>query len=393
MHDIFQQLIAGKFIILQDDAGREDEADLIIAAEHLTYDKLNFMLREAGGFVCVSMAGELLDKLHIPQMVQHNNCQFSTPFSVTVEAATGVTTGVSVADRLATIAALTNSSAKPSDLVMPGHVSPLRAAPKGVLEREGHTEGSVDLVRLAGLTPAAVICELMNPDGTMMRGAELTAFAKTHNIAMTDIASLRQYRLQTERVLTVAAKCHLPLTSATDFSAEVFVDELTGLEHVAIHRPATNKPYVRVHSQCLTGDVLHSRRCDCGEQLELSLQIIAEHGGVLIYLAQEGRGIGLSNKIKSYALQEKNFDTVEANHQLGFASDLREYYPAAQILQQLAVTEFTLLTNNPNKLQQLEDFGLRVTRQALQIRPNEFNTDYLYTKQTKLAHLLNLDLQ
>lgn len=391
MHDIFQRLSAGEFIILQDDAGREDEADLIIAAEHLTYDKLNFMLREAGGFVCVAMAGALLDNLHVPAMVQDNNSQFNTPFTLTVEAAEGVSTGVSVADRLTTIKTLINPLSQPSDLVMPGHISPLRAAPRGVLERQGHTEGSVDLMTLAGLIPAAVICELMNPDGTMMRGAQLIAFAKAHNIAITDIASLRQYRLQTEPVLTAVAKCQLPLASATDFTAQVFVDELTGLEHVAISRPATSTPYVRVHSQCFTGDVLQSQRCDCGQQLELSLQKIARYGGVLIYLAQEGRGIGLSNKIKSYALQEGDVDTVEANHQLGFAADLREYYPAAHILQQLGITDFILLTNNPDKIQQLQNFGLQVRREELLVAANDFNGGYLYTKQTKLAHLLNLE--
>jgi 3,4-dihydroxy 2-butanone 4-phosphate synthase/GTP cyclohydrolase II len=391
VHDIFKRLTAGEFVILQDDAGREDEADLIIAAEHLTYDKLNFMLREAGGFICVAMAGELLDKLQIPQMVYNNNSQFNTPFTLTVEAAKGVTTGVSVADRLTTIQTLINPRAIPADIVMPGHISPLRAAPRGVLERQGHTEGSVDLMQLAGLTPAAVICELMNLDGTMMRGAQLIEFAQQHNIAITDIASLRQHRLQTQTVLKSTAECQLPLESAKDFSAQVFVDELTGLEHVAVYRPATGTPYVRVHSQCFTGDVLHSQRCDCGQQLELSLQKIAQHGGVLIYLAQEGRGIGLSNKIKSYALQEQNMDTVEANHQLGFASDLREYYPAAQMLQQLGITEFVLLTNNPDKIQQLQNFGLKITREALLTTPNDFNIDYLYTKQNKLSHLLNLE--
>lgn len=388
-----EQLTKGYFVIVTDDEQREDEADLVIAAEHLTHEKLNFMLREAGGFVCVPMANEVLARFNIPMMVQHNNSQFETPFTVSVEAAKNVTTGVSTADRLHTIKTLVDKASTQDDIVMPGHVFPLRAADKGIFARQGHTEAAVDLMRLSQLTPVAVICELMNPDGTMMRGEKLRQFAKQHNISFCSIAELRQYRLQTESVLQLQASCQLPLEQFGEFDCHVFLDDVTQKEHVVIMKgePRPNM-LVRMHSQCFTGDVLQSQRCDCGPQLTHSLQLISEQGGMLIYLPQEGRGIGLANKIKSYALQQqKKLDTVEANKALGFADDLREYYPAAKILGHYAINKIRLLTNNPDKISQLRDFGIQVEAVPLIMAENQHNKDYLLTKQHKLNHLLNLE--
>lgn len=392
LQHIFSTLQQGGFIILQDDANRENEADLVIAAEHISQQTLNFMLREAGGFVCVPMAGELLDKLHIPMMVQHNTSQFTTPFTMTVEAANGVTTGVSVADRVHTIKTLVAENSTPSDLVMPGHISPLRANAQGVLGRPGHTEGSIDLMRLSGLREAAVICELMHADGTMLRGADLEKFAAQNDIPICSTADIRQYRLQTENVINAAACCRLPMESYGEFRCAVYIDQMTLAEHIVLSKPSTAKqPLVRIHSQCFTGDVFQSQRCDCGAQLQQSMTQIAEQGGVLIYLAQEGRGIGLVNKIKAYALQEKNYDTVDANLKLGLQVDLREYYPAAHILRQLGLNNITLLTNNPEKVTQLTQLGITVERKPLLIAPSDYNKDYLFTKQAKLHHLLNLE--
>lgn len=389
---IIKHLQQGKFVIVTDATDREDEADLVIAAQHLTTKKLNFMLREAGGFVCVALAGKMLDRLQIPQMVKNNNSQFETPFSITVEAASGVTTGVSVADRLHTIKTLIDDSSTEHDIVMPGHVFPLRADPLGVLKRQGHTEASVDLMQLSQMTPAAVICELMNEDGTMMRGKLLQQFADKYEIPVCDIATIRQHRLQTETVVTLQASCQIPLENLGEFDCHVFVDKITNKEHIVFVKGEI-KPnmLVRAHSQCLTGDVLGSERCDCGQQLTRSLNLINEQGGMLIYLLQEGRGIGLANKIKSYALQQQGFDTVAANEHLGFSADLREYYPVAQILQHFQLEKIKLLTNNPQKIEQLQQYNINVERVPLIIPANQHNKNYLQTKQAKLKHLLNME--
>ena len=387
-----EALQQGQFIILQDDAARENEADLVIAAEHLTAETLNFMLRDAGGFVCLALCGEILDKLNVPQMVRNNNSQFETPFTISVEAADGVTTGVSVADRLHTIKTMIADDAVPGDIVMPGHIMPLRAQDKGVLTRAGHTEGSVDLMQLSGLKKAALICELMNLDGTMMRGKELLAFAQQHNIVCTSIAEIRAYRLSHEIFVKEIASCTLPILKNDDFKCHLFQDSITQQEHIAlVSESYAEEPLVRLHSQCITGDVLRSNRCDCGEQLQQSLHMLAEQKGILLYLAQEGRGIGLANKIRSYALQEQGLDTVEANHELGFSDDLREYYAAAQMLKTLNVFAVRLMTNNPRKIAALEEYGIKVTRVPLETIPTDNNRDYLLTKQTKLHHLLNLE--
>lgn len=382
----------GQFVILQDDAEREDEADLIIAAEHLTAEKLNFMLREAGGFVCLALEGAILDQLNVPQMVQENNSQFETPFTISVEAARGVTTGVSVADRLHTIKTMIAKEAKPEDIVMPGHIMPLRAQVNGVLTRAGHTEGSVDLMQLSGLRKAALICELMNADGTMMRGTQLREFAQRHNIVCTSIAELRAHRLRNEVLVKKIATCNLPILDAQPFKCYLFEDMIMQQEHIAlVHEQCPDAPLVRIHSQCLTGDVFGSNRCDCGQQLQQSLHKLAEQKGILLYMAQEGRGIGLANKIKSYALQEQGLDSIEANHALGFADDLREYYAAAQILQAMNIQRIQLMTNNPRKIAAMEHYGLQVTRVPLETKPTDMNLHYLQTKQSKLQHLLNLE--
>ncbi len=392
--EVVKDLERGKFIILQDDTERENEGDLVVAAEHLDAEKLTFMLRETSGFICLSLAEEYLDRLQIPMMTTHNTNPFTTPFTVSVEAASGVTTGVSIADRLHTINTLIADDAQPSDIVMPGHIMPLRPHTQGVLGRAGHTEGSIDLLRMTTCKPAAVICELMGENGEMLRGETLFNFAKQHNINIISVQKIREYRLRHEIVVHKTAEATLPLQGLGDFTLQIYTDALTSAEYSVLLKPSRHpdKTLVRVHSQCLTGDVFGSQRCDCGGQLQLSLQLIAKRGGILIYLPQEGRGIGLTNKIKSYALQEQGLDSVEANHKLGFAADLRDYYPAAQILKQLQVHNICLLTNNPDKYQQLEKYGINIQqRQDLLTEPSAHNVAYLLTKQKKLKHLLNIE--
>ncbi len=392
--EVIKDLQQGKFIILLDDESRENEGDLLIAAEYINAEKLKFMLRETSGFICLSLAGEYLDRLQIPMMTQDNTNQFTTPFTMSVEAAHGVTTGVSIPDRLHTIKTLIADDTKPSDIVMPGHIMPLRPHDNGVLARAGHTEGSVDLLRLAKCKSAAVLCELMGEDGEMLRGEALFTFAKQHDIKLTSVQQLREYRLAREIVLHKTAEAKLPIKNLGEFTLQIYNDVLTNIEYSVLLKPPlhANETLVRIHSQCLTGDLFGSQRCDCGDQLQLSLKTIAKQGGILIYLPQEGRGIGLSNKIKSYALQEQGFDSVEANHELGFAGDLRDYYPAAHILRQLNVNNICLLTNNPDKYNQLEKYGINIKkRQPLLVEPSVHNVNYLLTKQTKLQHILNME--
>ena len=392
--EVIEDLQQGKFVILLDDESRENEGDLLIAAEYINTEKLKFMLHETSGFICISLAGEYLDRLQIPMMTNHNTNQFTTPFTMSVEAAHGVTTGVSIPDRLHTIKTLIADDAKPSDIVMPGHIMPLRPHANGVLARAGHTEGSVDLLRLAKCKPAAILCELMGEDGEMLRGEALFTFAEQHKIKITSVQQLREYRLAREIVVHKTAEANLPIKNLGEFTMQIYTDELTDIEYSVLIKPPLNKDktLVRLHSQCLTGDLFGSQRCDCGDQLQLSLAAINAQGGILIYLPQEGRGIGLSNKIRSYALQEQGFDSVEANHELGFADDLRDYYPAAHILRQLNVNNICLLTNNPDKYNQLEKYSINIKqRQGLLVKPCDHNFNYLLTKQTKLQHVLNME--
>lgn len=387
-------LQSGKMIVLIDDEARENEGDIVIAAEYITPDAINFMIKEARGIVCLSLPEEDFKRLQIPMMVKHNNALYQTPFGVSFEAKEGVTTGVSTFDRAHTIKTAINEKNDHTAIVMPGHVFPLCAKPGGVLERNGHTEGSVDLTRLAGLKPAAVICEIMNDDGSMARLDDLLIFAKTHQLSLISIRDLQTYRVQHEQLVTLTASATLPIAKHGSFDIHVFTSLSDQKEIVVLSKPSFDKtlpPLVRLHSACLTGDVFGSSRCDCGDQLALSLELIEASGGVIIYLPQEGRGIGLSNKIKAYALQEQGLDTVEANHKLGFADDLRDYGLAAQVLQQLNLTDIRLLTNNPRKINGLQRYGIHVSqRLPLEIISHETNICYLQTKRDKLGHFMDL---
>lgn|SRR3990167_2626959 len=385
-------LQAGRMIILVDEHNRENEGDLVIAAEHITADAINFMVRFGRGLICLPMVGEMIDKLQLPMMTCNNGLPFGTAFTVSIEAASGVSTGISAADRAHTIKIAVSQNSSPHDIVTPGHIFPLRAAPRGVLERPGHTEGSVDLVKLAGLTPAAVVCEIMNDDGTMSRNGDLAIFAQTHAMPILKIQDLIDYRMRHEVLVTTAATATLPLKNFGDFTMTVFNSLLDGSEHFALMKPPAvinRVPLVRIHSECVTGDVLGSCKCDCGAQLEQSLAMLAVEGGVLIYLRQEGRGLGLANKLKAYALQEQGFDTVDANIKLGLPIDNRDYAVAYQILNHFGISILRLLTNNPYKVANLEKYGLKISeRISLITTPTVENYTYLKTKQTKLGHLL-----
>lgn len=395
--EAIEDMQQGKMVILVDDEDRENEGDLTMAAEKVTPEAINFMAKHGRGLICLSMTPERLTELRISQMVEDidNNSPFGTAFTVSIEARRGVTTGISAADRATTILTAINPKTKPEDLVSPGHIFPLRARSGGVMERAGQTEGSVDLARLSGLTPAGVICEIMNDDGTMARVPQLMAFAEKFKMKIITIKDLIQYRLQRESLVRIIAETRLPLRLG-EFRALVFENEITHDEHLVLvkgsidpDRPAL----VRVHSSCLTGDVFGSFRCDCGEQLKKALRLIAEEGaGILLYLNQEGRGIGLSNKIRAYALQDTGRDTVQANEDLGFQPDLRDYGIGAQILVRLGVKRMRLMTNNPRKIIGLEGYGLEIVeRVPVQIRPGKYNVNYLRTKHEKLGHFFDLD--
>lgn len=388
-------LKAGKMIILMDDEDRENEGDLVMAAEHVTHEAINFMSRFGCGLICLPMADKLIDKIQIPMMAQNNKSPYGTAFTVSIEAATGVSTGISARDRAHTIKVAIDSASGPADIISPGHVFPLRARKKGVLERAGQTEGSVDLARLAGLIPAAVICEIINEDGTMSRRDELALFSQKHQIPMVTIKDLIEYRIRHENLVQEAATTPIPLQNKGVFNMTVFENELDSSEHFALVKPplfGNQVPLVRIHSECITGDVFGSCKCDCGKQLEHSLDLIAEEGGVLIYLRQEGRGIGLANKLKAYALQEQGLDTVEANLQLGLPADDRNYAIAYQILKHFGIEALRLLTNNPLKIEAIERYGITVTeRIPLEITPTSENRGYLKTKKNKLGHLLSID--
>lgn len=388
-------LKAGRMIMLLDDELRENEGDLVIAAQHITPEAINFMARFGRGLICLPMAEELIDKLQLPMMASNNRSPYGTAFTISIEAASGVSTGISAHDRARTIQVAIDPASGPDAVISPGHVFPLKAKSGGVLERTGQTEGSVDLAILAGLRPAAVICEIINDDGTMSRRDELTRFSLEHDIPMVTIKDLIEYRIRHETLVKEAATTRIPLQKHGDFAMTVFHNTLDSAEHFALVKAPkiTNKvPLVRIHSECITGDVFGSCRCDCGAQLQQAITQIAEEGGILLYLRQEGRGIGLANKLKAYALQEQGFDTVEANLQLGLPADNRNYAVAFQILKYLGLDALRLLTNNPHKVEAIEKYGLKVCeRVPLMVRPTRENRDYLKTKQQKLGHLLTVE--
>ncbi|RAP36310.1 bifunctional 3,4-dihydroxy-2-butanone 4-phosphate synthase/GTP cyclohydrolase II [Legionella quinlivanii] len=390
-----ETLKAGRMIILMDDEDRENEGDLVLAAEHVTPDAINFMAKLGRGLICLPMAASLIERLGLPMMASKNRSPYGTAFTVSIEAAQGVSTGISAKDRAHTIREAVKPDARPEDIISPGHIFPLRAREGGVLERPGQTEGSVDLAKLAGLVPAAVICEIINDDGSMSRLAALEEFSLSHDIPLVTIRDLIDYRIQHETLAVPAASSIIPTQDYGDFEMTVFDNQIDGLEHFTLlKKPVTgNKlPLVRIHSECLTGDVFGSCRCDCGGQLNQSLAQLSQEGGLLIYLRQEGRGIGLKNKLRAYALQDNGLDTVEANLNLGFAADSRDYAMAYQILRHFGIDSLRLLTNNPEKVTALEKYGITVSeRVPLLIPPVAANRNYLKVKKQKLGHLLSIE--
>ncbi len=391
-----EEIRHGKLVILVDDEDRENEGDLTLAAEKVTPEVINFMAKHGRGLICLSLTPDKVKALNLPPMAENNTSRFQTAFTVSIEARHGVTTGISAADRATTIQTAVADDAKPSDLVRPGHVFPIRARKGGVIVRSGQTEGSVDLARLAGLKPAGVICEVMKEDGTMARMPDLEKFSAEHGIGICTIADLIEYRLRTECFVHPVATTVLPTEVAGEFKTIVYENDVDDLLHIALVRGEINshKPVlVRVHSECLTGDVFGSMRCDCGEQLHVALKMIEQEGaGILLYIRQEGRGIGLLNKMKAYELQDQGHDTVEANEILGFQPDLRNYGIGAQILVHLGVRKMRLMTNNPKKIVGLEGYGLSMVEQVpIEMTPNEYNEGYLSCKKLKMGHLLKLN--
>jgi 3,4-dihydroxy 2-butanone 4-phosphate synthase/GTP cyclohydrolase II len=390
--EAIEEIRKGRMVILVDDEDRENEGDLTMAAEKVTPEAINFMTKYGRGLLCLSMTPEKIQSLELPMMVNNNQSPYGTGFTVSIEAAKGVTTGISAHDRAITIVTAVDKDATPKDLISPGHIFPLRARGGGVLVRAGQTEGSVDLARLAGLTPAGVICEVMNDDGTMARLPDLMVMAEHHGLKICTIKDLIKYRMHNERLVRRGAETTLPTDFGGDFRLIVYENDVDKHNHVALVKGEINPDeatLVRVHSECLTGDVFGSKRCDCGSQLEKAMHMVEEAGkGVILYMQQEGRGIGLLNKIKAYALQDQGCDTVEANLRLGFKPDLRDYGIGAQMLADLGVRKMRLMTNNPTKIVGLEGYGLEVVEQVpIVIEPCATNLRYLKTKRDKMGHL------
>jgi 3,4-dihydroxy 2-butanone 4-phosphate synthase/GTP cyclohydrolase II len=395
VEEAVEEIKQGRMVILVDDEDRENEGDLTMAAEKVTPEAINFMTKYGRGLLCLSMTREKIESLDLPMMVTNNKSPFGTNFTVSIEATRGVTTGISAFDRAVTILTAVDESAVPSDIVSPGHVFPLRAQKGGVLVRAGQTEGSVDLSRLAGLAPAGVICEVLNEDGTMARLPDLMVMAERHNLKICTIKDLIQYRMRTEKLVRRGAETVLPTEFGGDFRLIVYENDVDNHNHVALVKGEVSPEepiLVRVHSECLTGDVFGSRRCDCGNQLEKAMHMVEAAGkGVILYMQQEGRGIGLLNKIKAYALQDQGCDTVEANLRLGFKPDLRDYGLGAQMLADLGVKKMRLMTNNPTKIVGLEGYGLEVVEQVpIVVEPCSTNLRYLKTKKEKMGHLYEL---
>jgi 3,4-dihydroxy 2-butanone 4-phosphate synthase / GTP cyclohydrolase II len=391
IEEVIEDIKAGKMVIVCDDEDRENEGDLTMAAELVTSEDINFMAVHGRGLICLPMAEELLDRLEIPQMTTHNSSRMGTAFTVSIEAKDGVSTGISAADRAHTCRVAVDDATGPEDLVMPGHVFPLRARPGGVLQRAGQTEAAVDLSRLAGLKPAGVICEIMKEDGTMARVPDLEKFAEEHGVKMVTVAQIIEYRRTYETLVKCAVETRLP-TPFGEFRLKAYENEIDDLTHLAIlmgEPEGKDDVLVRVHSACLTGDALHSLRCDCGAQLEAAMKAVAEEGeGVIVYMQQEGRGIGLLHKLKAYHLQDEGLDTVEANQRLGLAPDLRDYGICAQILKELGLRRIRFMTNNLTKVVGLQGFGLEIVeRVPIEIEPNGHNERYLNTKREKLNHI------
>ena len=392
--EAIDDIAKGRMVILVDDEDRENEGDLCMAAEKVTPEAINFMAKHGRGLICLSLTPERVGELKLQMMTDDNTSPFGTAFTVSIEAKRGVTTGISASDRATTILTAINPNTKPEDISKPGHVFPLRAKRGGVLQRAGQTEGSVDLVRLAGLYPAGVICEIMNDDGTMAKVLQLAEFAKKHSMKIVTVKDLIRYRMRAELFVRRIAVTKLPTDFGGDFTAVAYANDVDSNVHIALVKGEIkheDEVLVRVHSECLTGDVFGSKRCDCGEQLHKAMELIKKEGkGVVLYMRQEGRGIGLVNKLKSYELQDKGLDTVEANIKLGFKPDLRDYGIGAQILVDLGVRKMRLMTNNPKKIVGLEGYGLKVVeRVPVETKPHEKNIIYLKTKKKKLGHMLD----
>jgi 3,4-dihydroxy 2-butanone 4-phosphate synthase / GTP cyclohydrolase II len=396
IEEAIKDIADGRMVILVDDEDRENEGDLTIAAEKVTPEVINFMAKYGRGLICLSMTKDKVESMDLPLMVVDNTSPFQTGFTVSIDARCGVTSGASVQDRARTILTAIAEGAKPIDLVRPGHIFPLRAKIGGVIVRAGQTEGSVDLARLAGLNPSGVICEIMDEDGNMARMPSLEEFSKEHGINICTIQDLIEYRMQTESFVHRAVESVIPTAHAGEFKIIIYDNDVEDFQHIALVKGeiVPEKPVlVRVHSECFTGDIIRSLRCDCGDQLERAMMMMDEAGsGVLLYVRQEGRGIGLVNKLKAYCLQDKGLDTVEANQKLGFKPDLRNYGIGAQVLVDLGVRKIRLMTNNPKKIIGLQGYGLSIVEQVpIEIEPNEYNRCYLECKKLKMGHWLNLD--